>query len=58
MNKGVQWKSDINNKPLAYILISELVAKYHADTDIDTDTDTDTDTATDTDTDTDTDTEI
>ena len=37
MNRGVQWKSGIKNKPLAYLLISELVAKYH--TDIDTATD-------------------
>ena len=32
MNKGVQWKSGINNKPVAYMLISELVAKHHTDT--------------------------
>ena len=31
-DRGVQWKSGINNKPLANILISELVAKYHTDT--------------------------
>ena len=33
MNKGVQRKSGINNKPLTYILISELVAEYFTDTD-------------------------
>ena len=37
MNRGVQWKSGINHKPLAYVLISELVTKYYTDTDTDTD---------------------
>ena len=35
MDRGVQWKLGINNKPLAYILISVLVAKYYKDTDTD-----------------------
>ena len=35
MNKGVQWKSGIKNKPLVYMLISELVAKYYTDPDTD-----------------------
>ena len=35
MNRGIQWKSGINNKLLAYILISEIVAKYNANTDTD-----------------------
>ena len=33
MNRGVQWKSGINNRPSAYVLINELVAKKHTDTD-------------------------
>ena len=36
MNRGDQWNSGINNKPLACILISELVAKYSTDTNTDT----------------------
>ena len=32
MNRGIQWKSGINDKPLAYILISEVIAKYYTDT--------------------------